>query len=105
MVRIQAHTARMRGDSPDLVEDVLGRATQQDGARLGLLAVDQEGVELVADLEHLKQARTRPDVRVPNLFHPARSAHAHSTGNNRNQQLHLICITLLSPPLSIAHRS
>ncbi len=55
-----------------LVEHVLGGAAQQDGAGLGLLAVHDEREELVAQLEHLKQARARADVAVPDLFHPAR---------------------------------
>jgi len=49
---------------PHLVQGVLARAPQHDGAGLGLLAVDDEGEELVADLDHLKQARAGADVRL-----------------------------------------
>jgi len=51
----------------DLVEHVLGRAAQQDGTRLGCLAVDHPGKVLVADLLHLEEAAARADVLLGEL--------------------------------------
>ena len=52
----------------DLVEDVLGGAPQEDGARLGVLATLDEGEVLVADLADLEEAAAGADVGVGDLL-------------------------------------
>ena len=51
----------------DLVEHVLGGAAQQDGTRLGRLAVDHPREVLVADLLDLEEAAARADVLLGEL--------------------------------------
>mmetsp|Transcript_17104 Transcript_17104/g.49578 ORF Transcript_17104/g.49578 Transcript_17104/m.49578 type:complete len:482 (+) Transcript_17104:407-1852(+) len=51
-----------------LVEHVLGRAAQEDGARLRVLAVHEEGEVLLPDLGHLEEAAARAHVRLFNLL-------------------------------------
>ena len=58
----------------DLIEHVLGGASQQDGAGLGVLAVHNESEELVANLLNLKQACSCPDVAVLDLLSPVEAA-------------------------------
>ena len=51
----------------DLVQHVLRATTQQDGARLGVVAFLQEGEVFVAQLAHFKQAAALPDVALEDL--------------------------------------
>lgn len=61
----------MQGLRPHLIEDILGRPSEQDGAGLGILAVHQETVELVPNLEHLEKPCSCSNVCVPDLLHSA----------------------------------
>ena len=64
-----------------LVEDVLAGATQQDGARLGLLTVGEEGEVLVAHLLDLKQPCAGAHVTLLQLLHAVRHGGAGGAGN------------------------
>mmetsp|Transcript_14603 Transcript_14603/g.29778 ORF Transcript_14603/g.29778 Transcript_14603/m.29778 type:complete len:428 (+) Transcript_14603:27-1310(+) len=55
----------------DLVEDVLGASTEEDGAGLGVLALLEEGEVLVAELPNLEEAAAGADVALLQLVGPA----------------------------------
>jgi len=50
--------------SLDFVQDVLGGTTKKEGARFGLLALDDEGEVLVADLVDIEEPSLGTDVRL-----------------------------------------
>lgn len=52
----------------DFVEDVLGRPTEEDGARLGFLALSEEREVLVADLLNVEEAALRADICLTQIF-------------------------------------
>ena len=52
----------------DFVEDVLGRPTEEDGARLGFLTLSEEREVLVADLLNVEEAALRADICLTQIF-------------------------------------
>lgn len=72
--RVEEHVPRHGhriGEVPvDLVQDVLGRPAEEDRARLGLLALGEEGEVLVADLLDVEQPALGADVRLAQVLDP-----------------------------------
>ena len=77
----------------DLVEDVLGRAPQQQRARLGVLAPDDERVVLVADLVHVKDAGAGAHVRLLELVRAEHDVGPGRAGRADAQQIREKCAT------------
>lgn len=51
-------------------QNLLAGTPQQDGTGFGVLALSDEGEVLIADLLHLEQPRTRPDILLFKLVCP-----------------------------------
>lgn len=66
------------GQERDLVEDIFGSASEEDGASLGILAVNNEGVKLVTNLLDFKEACLGANVTLFNLLRPAFADSIHS---------------------------
>ena len=68
MNHVPGHAQRVVEVALHFVQDVPRRAAEDDGARLGLLAVDEEGEVLLAQLLHLEQTGTGADVLLLELL-------------------------------------
>ena len=78
---VPGHAHRVLEVALNLVEDVPGSAAEDDGARLGLLAVDEEGEVLLSQLLHLEEARAGADVLLLELLD---AVHDGSAGGSRD---------------------
>eukprot|EP00968_Pinguiococcus_pyrenoidosus_P015771 scaffold1469_cov257-Pinguiococcus_pyrenoidosus.AAC.4 len=65
----------------DLIQDVLGPSTEHDGARLGVLALLQEGEVLVSNLAHLEETTTRAEIGLAHLLWTVHNGGANRPGD------------------------
>mmetsp|Transcript_14669 Transcript_14669/g.37342 ORF Transcript_14669/g.37342 Transcript_14669/m.37342 type:complete len:230 (-) Transcript_14669:733-1422(-) len=73
---VLSHAQRVLNVAVQLVQHILASAAQDDGARLGVLAVVKEGEVLIPNLFHLKQAAPRADVLLLDLVSAAHNGGA-----------------------------
>lgn len=66
----------------NLVQDILGRSSQQDCACLGLLALPEESEVLVADLLDFKQSALGTNIRLLEILHTVHDRCAGGAGNS-----------------------
>lgn len=64
----------------DLVQDILGGATEKDGAGLGVLALGEEGEVFVTNLLDLEEAAPGADIRLLNILDPVDNGGASGAG-------------------------
>ncbi len=98
--------------SLNLVQDILGRAAEEDRASLGRLALGEEGEVLVADLLDLEQAALRTHVRLLDVLYPVDDGSAGGprypvvvcladTTKSRHVRLHKIMLCKIYPRSSV----
>ena len=64
----------------NLIENILGRTTEQNSAGLGVLALGEVGEVFVADLLNLEQAAPRADIGVLEILDPVDDGGAGGAG-------------------------